>query len=289
MSKLFGCVLWMPTVVYKDFEGVEENESDIFEVSDSLDASLISDSDDSRLYVSLTLHANHDVDIHFYTGENNKYVKRDASLDVRLRNISHSRNGMFVYSVESESENHPVFYSISDGQYKFPCDLYHRIKGYYHEHIFHNGDDGDSVLKPYLEELDSDDEDNVNRIMHNASMHYLRLYDRRFASGYKYLKINYNSLVNCSPLRKFTFFFQAKKHLSFYRLATALQGDRIYMNTLLTSAQVTDTEKVYNVENIQKSIELMVYCIDNKLGITNARISFWIAILAIVISVCLAL
>lgn len=289
MSKFFGCVLWMPTVVYKDFEDVEEKESDIFEVSDSLDASLISEYDDSRLYVSMALHANHDVDIRFYPGGSYRDSRRDATLDVRLHHIYHSRNGMFVYSVESECENHPVFYCISDSHYKFPCDLYHRIKSFYHEHSFHEGDDGDSVLKPYLEELDSDDADNVDSILRNASMHYLRLYDKRFASGYKYLKINYNSLVNCSALRKFTFFFQAKKHLSFYRLATALQGDRIYVNTLLASSQETDIERAFNVDNIQKSIELMVYCIDNKLGITNARISFWIAILAIVISICMAL
>lgn len=292
-------------MVYQDFDTVEEKESGIFEVSDSLNSSLISESDDSRLYVSMNLHTNHDVDIHFFTDDNYRYNRKDSSLDIRLRHVFHSRNGMFVYSVETECAKHPVLCSTSDSKYKFPCDLYHRIKSYYHEHSFHDGDDGDSVLKPYVEVMDSEDSDSVNRILENAMTHYLELYDKRFMSGYKYLKIDYNGLVNCSIGRKLTFFFQAKKHLSFYRLASALRGDRIYMNTLLCSSynknmqnvqsKVLDDQaegiwlqRAYNVENILKSVELMVDCIDNKLGISNARISFWIAILAIAVSIVLA-
>lgn len=128
MNKLFGCVLWMPTVVYQDFETVEEKESGIFEVSDSLNSTLISESDDSRLYVSMNLHTNHDVDIHFFTDDNYRYNRKDSSLDIRLRHVFHSRNGMFVYSVETECAKHPVLCRTSDSKYKFPCDLYHRIK-----------------------------------------------------------------------------------------------------------------------------------------------------------------
>ncbi|MGN1218148.1 MAG: hypothetical protein ACI4TD_09235 [Phocaeicola sp.] len=213
---------------------------------------------------------------------------------------------MFIYSVETQINDHPVFVDSVNGTFRFPCDLYHRIKTYYHEHSFHDGDDGDSVLKPYIEIIGNENAENIRKIVENATNHYLELYSRRFSFGYEYLQMDYYSLANCSVFRKLMFFFQAKKHFSFYRMASALRGDRIYMNTLLHSSfntvmkenrkSVEDNiednlwmQRIYNIDNIQKSIVLMIDCIDNKLGITNARISFWIAILAIAISIYLAL
>lgn len=298
--RLFDCVLWMPTVNYKDFQSPDEMESEIFEVSDSISAENIQSHDDNRLYVRFHTYVNNDIDIYFYLDDGYRYNKREDSLNVKLRHLRHSRNGMFVYSVETEQENHPVFGNSATGDFRFPCDIYHRIKNFYHEHSFHDDRDGDSVLKPYIAAANNGyhPEDDI---MSKAVEHYLNLYDKRFSNGYKYMKVNYYILANSSFGGKLKFFFMAKRHLAFYKMASALNGDRIYLNTLLASSHNTfmtssvwdhedDVEesawnqKRFNIDNIHKSIELMVSCVDNKLGISNAIISFWISVVALGIS-----
>jgi transposase len=64
-----------------------------------------------------------------------------------------------------------------NGKPVFPCDIYNKMKEFYHRHSYHTVDDGDSTLKPYISEKDVD----IKKENNEALKHYLCQYFRKFS------------------------------------------------------------------------------------------------------------
>lgn len=288
------CALWMPTIIHQDFEEPYFRESKIMEISDSVSVA----DGDSKLYVKLLMKNNHDIQILIYKDDGYRYNKQDDSLTLTLCYIDHSHNGMFYYSVEAENAHHPLIYNEATGLYRFPGDLYHGIKEFYHKHAYHKVSDGDSTILPFVSLTEIDIKQADNEVL----CHYLKLYEDKFINYFEYLQYNFSALINGGLRQKILFFFGWRRHHSFYRIATRLKGDKTYYNSLYMSCYNTkvrlersnpdDTEeekahkrRAFNIENIVQSVDIMEDRIDNQFGLTNARISFWIALIAIFISV----
>lgn len=287
------CALWMPTIIHQDFMEPYFRESKIMEISDNVSVA----PDDSKLYVKLLM-VDMDIQILVYKDDGYRYNKQDDSLTITLRHSDHSHNGMFFYTVETEIENHPLIYNSASGEYHFPCDLYHGIKEFYHKHAYHKVSDGDSTIYPYVSKTPI----NIKQPDNAVICHYLKLYEKKFINDFEYLQFNFSTLVNGGIFQKLLFFFGLRRHHSFYRIATKMKGDKTYYNALYMSCYNTkvklersdpeDSEEekshkrsAFNIENIIQSVDIMEDRIDNQFGLTNARISFWIAIFAIAISV----
>lgn len=97
------------------------------------------------------------------------------------------------------------------------------------------------------------------------------------------------------------FFSSNSNHHSFYRLVSRLKGDKAYYNSLFyscynTHIRIKDVDvndgiakerrrKAFNTDNIISNIRTMEERINNKFSLSNSRISFWIAIVAIAVSI----
>lgn len=287
------CALWMPTIIHQDFNEPYFRESKIMEISDKVSVA----SGDSKLHVKLLME-DLDIKILMYKDDGFRYNRQDDSLTLTLRHRDHSHNGMFFYAVETEIEQHPLIYNAKSGEYQFPCDLYHGIKEFYHKHAYHKVSDGDSTIYPLVSRNPIDIKQPDNEVI----CHYLHLYEDKFINDFDYLQFNFCALVNGGIWQKILFFFGLRRHHSFYRIATRLKGDKTYYNSLYMSCYNTkvrlersapedsDEDKslkrrAFNIENIVQSVDIMEDRIDNQFGLTNARISFWVAIIAIIISV----
>jgi len=292
------CALWMPTVTYRDFSEPLESETGIVEISDELDNTILNSHNDSKLYVKLHCQPNFDIEILIYKDDGYGYERQDDSLTIWLRHIDHSHNGMFSYAVETEIEQHPLIYNPENQCYRFPSDLYHRIKGFYHSHCYHQEEDGDSMILPFVSTSPID----IKTADNDVIAHYLELYESKFLNDFDFLQYNFVALANSSVATKILFFLGKKRHHSFYKIATRMKGYKTYYNTLYMSCYNTsvrverpapdDTEEVkalrrraFNIENIIRNVDVMEDRIGNLFGLSNARISFWIALLAIVISI----
>lgn len=288
------CALWMPTIIHQDFKEPYFRESKIREISDDI---LVAEGD-CKLYVKLLIKDNQDIEILIYKDDGYRYNKQDDTLTITLKYIDHSHNGMFFYSIEADDVHHPLIYNPISGEYRFPCDLYHGIKEFYHKHAYHKVSDGDSTIYPLISQNPIDIKQADNAVL----CHYLKLYEDKFINDFEFLQHNFSSLINGGLRQKILFFFGWRRHHSFYRIATRLKGDKTYYNSLYMSCYNTkvrlersnpdDSEEekahkrcAFNIENIVKSVDIMEDRIDNQFGLTNARISFWIAIIAIFISV----
>lgn len=293
--KSIYCILWMPTIIHQDFKKPLCCQSDFFEISDNLSGEELRD-DDQKVYAKVELNANNNnIVIRFF--QNKKEVElKDKQLELEYVNRSH--NGLFKYKITISEEGSFLIKKGNDGKYQFPCDIYHKIKEFYHLHEHHQADDGDSMLKPYISSNDVD----INQNDNEALLHYLHEYEVKFLEGHRFIQLIYNKLVIGGWWTKIKMFFSRNSnHHSFYRLVSRLKGDKAYYNSLFyscynTHIKIKDVDindevakekrrKAFNIDNIIGNIRTMEERINNKFSLSNSRISFWIAIFAIAVSI----
>lgn len=286
----------MPTIIHQEFEKPLCLESDFFEISDNLSGKELKD-DDQRLYAKVGLNvSNQNITIRFYRNKKGEELK-DKQLN--LEYVIHSHNGLFKYKiVMPEGGSFLIKKDDATGKYLFPCDIYHKIKEFYHLHEHHQADDGDSMLKPYISSIDVD----INQHDNEALLHYLNEYEIKFQEGHRFVQLIYNKLVIGGWWTKTKMFFSSNSnHHSFYRLVSRLKGDKAYYNSLFyscynTHIRIKDVDvndgiakerrrKAFNTDNIISNIRTMEERINNKFSLSNSRISFWIAIVAIAVSI----
>lgn len=287
------CVLWMPTVIHKNFNSPITDTCDFFELSDSIPDSIIRQHDDNRIFAKLKLEGKN-IKIDFFKDKGCSYnIIEEFSVSLIYENNSH--NGLFQYKIEATQENNPFFVG-TDGSPKFPCAIYHKVKEFYHNHNFHKPDDGDSMIPPFVSKTKIE-----LRIPDNeALLHYLNRYEQKFIDSFYFLELYFNKLNRNSLSSRIRFFFGWDNHTSFYMLAMRIKGDKTYFNTLCTSKyntvfKLTKTDKegyrrkYFNIQNITESVDTMENRINNCFNMAVARISFWIAIFAVILSIFLSI
>lgn len=299
----FYCVLWMPTIIHSEFEMPIKGESDLFEISDNLPKSLLEKEKDSLLWAKLSFNKdpkkNKNIIIDLYKDKKGRICLNDYRLEFVYKD--HSHNGLFKYEVELP-ENHILFQS-NEEDVDFPCDIYHKIKEFYHDHEYHHNKHGDAFLKPFVtrEEINLKEENNA------AIDHYFRQYGHKFLGEYKAIKRLYASISN-SRKAEFFYFFRSRRYRSFFQLVSSVKGDKIYYNTLYQSCyntlfkinEVKPGDKieesikekrriVFNIDNIVNNVASFEANISSKFTLSSSLISFWVAIGALVISLVISL
>lgn len=295
----FYCVLWMPTVIHSEFETPIRNESDIFEISDSLPDDLLEKNKDTHLWAKLFFKEEHgkskNILIDIYSDKKGKFCLEEYRLEFVYKD--HSHNGLFKYMINLPDE-HILFHCENDGSIDFPCDIYHKIKEFYHSHEYHRNEHGDAILKPYITTSDVDLKEENNA----AIIHYFHQYGNKFLEEYNSIKRLYAS-IKSSRKAEFLYFFRSKKYRSFFALVATVKGDKIYYNTLQQSCYntlfrintVNPGDKVeeevkkerriaFNIDNIVNNVSSFEASITNKFTLSSSQISFWIAIVAFIIS-----
>ena len=287
----------MPTVVHKDFElsSPEEKRSEVFEISDEVSSLAV---DDKKIYCQLILTQNKDICVSIY--EDKEAQHKIEKLSFLMKYEMHSHNGLFKYSIEINDDAANPLLQKSDKTEDFPCDIYNKVKEFYHKHNFHKVDDGDSMIKPYI----SDAVVNIQKSDNAALKHYLTQYERKFRTGLRFISMQYDSLVERCWWKNFPMLMLYRgRHHTFYKLATRMKGDKAYYNSLLYSCYNTIADlsplqnedlneeskdarrKIFNVVNSIECLNVMEERINNRFNIQTSVISFWVAIIAIVLSV----
>ena len=291
-------MLWMPTVVHKDFVAyLDDKYSDVFEISDNIHEL---GKDDKNIYCKLHLLPNGNIVVGIY--EDKDTCNEVQELKFTLHYLDKSHNGLFKYEIDiSEDHENNLLTDMEEGTVTFPCDIYNRIKEFYHKHNFHKVDDGDSMIKPYISPNDVD----IHSLDNYALKHYLAQYENKFFNGLKYVGIQYDTLVERSWFSNFGMLMLGRgKHHSFYRLITRMKGDKAYYNSLLYSCYNTISDlspireeenltqeakesrrSIFNVVNSIECLNVMEERINNIFNVQISVISFWVAIIAIILSI----
>jgi len=278
----------MPTIIHRDFDEPLKKYSGYFPISDGVDTK----NNDFRLLAKLSLNTNKDIIIDIYRNKSDKIEGQT----IILKYIENRHNGLFKYSIDFDDSKSNIICDYANGELHFPCSIYHKIKEFYHSHDYHKINDGDSMLRPYISYED------VNLAANNneALTHYLDEYEDKFINGFEFLSKDFSVLIekNILSFLKMNLTSNSRHH-SFYKLASRIKGDKTYYNSLYKSCYNTDYKidtngdinrkecrrKVFNIENIIDSINIMEERVNNKFSITNSKLSFWIAVSAILISV----
>lgn len=274
----------MPTVVHSDFDFIYKSDFEVFEISDGLEESQITQGD-SRLYAHIALTPERNIRVDVTTdAEGKNLVLGEGFL---LQYQMHSHNGLFKYLLDIPDQGTSLITVKADGSAEFPCDIYNRIKEIYHRHNYHNVNDGDSVIKPYMSLMDVDIQSENNA----ALTHYLDQYERKFKSSFLFLSDIYDRLILMKRLSLYWKLMIGKgKHGVFYQMATRIKGDKTYCNTLFQSVYNSDASKearrrTFNINNINESVSVMVERINNRFSLSMSVISFWLAFFAIILSI----
>lgn len=295
MTTLGYCVLWMPTIIHKDFVTPDCDTIDFFELSDALPEETLNTNNDFRVFAKLEISNNQNIKISFAKGNICNYERLDT-YTIYLSQKDRSHNGLISYQIEAADASNPFFLG-KDGKLKFPCAIYHKIKEFYHRHNFHKENEGDSMIEPFI----SDKYIDIKSTNNQALLHYLNIYERKFINEYEYLENIFNKLANVGLLSKIRFFFGWDNHDSFYNMAMRIKGDKAYFKSLYHSCYNSafkidngddetgkgNRRKTFNIQNIVESVDAMEEKIGNIFNISIARISFWVAVSAIVLSVLL--
>ena len=293
MENLY-CILWMPTIIHQNFDKPLCYESGIFEISDDLPKKNLQ-SGDKKIYAKVELNRDNK-NITVLTFQDEKGLHAIDKI-LTLEYEDHSHNGLFKYKV-GITESDVFLKKDEEGNCQFPCDIYHKIKDFYHFHEHHLPNDGDSMLKPYISSINV----NIHDFDNEALLHYLHQYEIKFQNSHQFIQLIHNKLAKGGFwVNILMFFSRNSQHHSFYRLVSRLKGDKAYYNSLFYSCynrhvkvQNVDLNdknskekrrKAFNIENIVGNIRAMEERINSKFSLSNSRISFWIAVFAIGISV----
>lgn len=301
--RTYYVVLWMPSVVHADFDWLYKQDTGIFEISDGLSAENLNQ-DDSCLYARIEIDSTKNFTVSLY-GD------KDGNTPIENENFVlayqvHSHNGLFKFKFDIPDEGNALIKIDNNELAIFPCDIYNKIKEFYHRHNYHAADDGDSIIKPFVttEDIDIKAENN------EALRHYLCEYDKKFTRSFYMLSKLYDFLIQNTRWRVYMKLMLGKgKHGPFYQLATTIKGDKTYCDTLLNSCYNRFTEveiddnaseeekkrheekvkeakrRTFNIENITRSVAIMVERVNNHFSLSTSVISFWLAFFAIILSV----
>lgn len=290
----------MPTVVHTDFNWLYKESTEVFEISDGLTGDTLAH-DDSALFAQISIRPNKDFVVSIY-GDKDKKTEL-AEEGFCLRYLDHSHNGLFKYELNIPDEGNALVIIDENGCASFPCDIYNKMKGFYHMHNYHAVDGGDSIIKPYISENNID----IKADNNDALKHYLCQYDEKFSHSFLLLSKLYEILFKKKRIVVYLKLMIGKgKHGPFYQMATAIKGDKTYCNTLLNSyynrfdcidEKEANAEKInevkearrrsFNIENITRSVGIMVERVNNHFSLSTSMISFWLACFAIILSVAL--
>lgn len=298
MQQIGYCVLWMPTVVYKCPDQPIRKRIDFFELSDSISQAAIEKKKDSRLFATVDLFDERNIRVNIYKDRADEgCLVGNYALELTYETCSH--NGMVLYGMNVATLDNPLF-TGPDGEVRFPCAIYHKLKELYHTHHFHTSDDGDSMIAPFV----SKEKVAIKKANNEALLHYLNLYEEKFLNQFEYLELYFCKLNHGGFWSKIRFFFGWDNHSSFYRLAMRIKGDKTYFNTLYSSRynsvfRIKDSNemdeessifhrKSFNICNISKIVDTMMAEVACRFDMSVARISFWMAFVAIILSVILS-
>lgn len=291
-------VLWMPTVVHTDFNWLYKQTTEIFEISDGLTGDSLANGD-SALFAQINIMPNKDFVVSIFSEKEGKNKLDDECFC--LRYLDHSHNGLFKYGLTIPDEGNALIKIDDNGKATFPCDIYNKMKGFYHMHNYHAVDGGDSIIKPFISEENID----IKADNNDALKHYLCQYDNKFSHSFMFLSDLYEIMFKKKRILVYLNLMIGKgKHGPFYQMATAIKGDKTYCNTLLSSyynrfdcinrteateAQINEVKEArrrsFNIENITRSVGIMTERVNNHFSLSTSMISFWIACFAIVLSV----
>lgn len=291
-------VLWMPTVVHTDFNWLYKQITEVFEISDGLTGDSLANGD-SALYAQISIRANKDFEVSIFNDKEGKNKLDDECFS--LRYLDHSHNGLFKYEMIIPDEGNALIKIDANGNATFPCDIYNKMKGFYHMHNYHAVDGGDSIIKPFISETNIDIKADNNA----ALKHYLCQYDKKFSHSFMLLSNLYEIMFKKKRILVYLKLMIGKgKHGPFYQMATSIKGDKTYCNTLLSSyynrfdcisstgateAQINEVKEArrrsFNIENITRSVEIMTERVNNRFSLSTSMISFWLACFAIILSV----
>ena len=291
-------VLWMPTVIHTNFEWLYKESTDVFEISDGLTGDSLTH-DDSALFAQICIKPGKDFSVSIFKDKEKKNRLENECFD--LKYIDHSHNGLFKYELVKPDSGNALVKIDENGCASFPCDIYNKMKSFYHMHNYHAVDGGDSIIKPFISERDVDIKADNNA----ALKHYLCQYDAKFSYSFNLLSQLYEMLF-----KKKRIFVYVKlmlgmgKHGPFYQMATSIKGDKTYCNTLLnsyynrfdqegeddvTEEQINEIKearrRTFNIENITSSVSIMTERVNNHFSLSTSMISFWLACFAILLSV----
>lgn len=301
--RTYYVVLWMPTVVHADFDWLYKQETDVFEISDGLTADNLKEGD-SCLFAHIEIDNTKSFTVSIYEDKDRRQHLENESF--ALTYLLHSHNGLFKYRLVIPDEGNALIKVDENGVAVFPCDIYNRLKEFYHHHNYHAVDDGDSIIKPFV----TTDDINIKQENNAALRHYLSEYDKKFTRSFLMLSSLYDLLIQKKRWTVYVKLMMGKgKHGPFYQMATAIKGDKTYCNTLLNScynkfaemevAEDAPEEEInrirecvkeskrqkFNIENITRSVGIMVERINNHFSLSTSLISFWLALFAIVLSI----
>lgn len=295
--RTYYVVLWMPTVIHTDFEWLYKESTEVFEISDGLTEGSLNHGD-SALFAQICIKPNKDFYVSIFEDKDQKKKLEEECFS--LKYIDHSHNGLFKYELKISDCGNALVKIDENGCASFPCDIYNKMKGFYHRHNYHAIDGGDSIIKPFISETDVDIKADNNA----ALKHYLCQYDDKFSNSFNLLSQLYEMLF-----KKKRFWVYIKlmigrgKHGPFYQMATSIKGDKTYCNTLLnsyynrfdqidenaTEEQINEMKearrRTFNIENITRSVSIMTERVNNHFSLSTSMISFWLACFAILLSV----
>lgn len=293
----------MPTVVHAKFDWLYKQQTDVFGISDGLPAESLADGD-MCLYAQIAVNSEKDLRVSIFGDEHKSMILENEGFV--LKYVTHSHNGLFKYRLDIPDAGNSLIKIDAEGVAVFPCDIYNRIKEFYHLHNYHDVDDGDSIIKPFVTAQDID----IKADNNDALRHYLREYDSKFNRSFSLLAELYDMLMQ---KRRWTVYMKLMmgkgQHGPFYQMATAIKGDKTYCNTLLNScynkfvsAEVSDDgseeeriqqkeevkeakRRQFNIENITNSVGIMTERVTNHFSLSTSLISFWLAMFAILLSI----
>lgn len=156
-------VLWIPTIVY----------SGSLEVKRTVIERNISDIPDNFNIVKTELLSNGDIDISSKHNEEYEHI-------IRIERKAVSSNGLMLFRYESTGGDTGFRFTREE----FPTAVYHMIKGFYHNHDFHEIGE-DSTLPPFLSSRNV----NIKAKDNPALLHYLKAYSEVIENSVRYLHL----------------------------------------------------------------------------------------------------
>lgn len=158
-------VLWIPTIVYQGFAEAKQSsiEKDI------------SDIPGKGNFVRVSLGDHGDVQVSIKSG------KGEYEPLVTLIREDVSSNGLISFTYKSTTDKECGFRFTTK---EFPTAIYHIIKGFYHRHEFHDGEN-DSSLAPFV----ASHRVNIKSDDNEALQHYLKAYGNVIANYTEYIQL----------------------------------------------------------------------------------------------------
>ena len=226
--KICYAVLWIPTIIHKRI--VDEPVID-----DKIIEKNISDHG-SSYKIQLKLKSNNDIDVLTFDDSNNGTPTDFVTLHYK----DDSRNGLIEYYYKEKTTGKEGFQFTSK---TFPEVVYHLIKGFYHEHEFHEAE-SDSHLKPFI----STEEINIHNNDNPALHHYLGCYETVLSNLVSYARELHLAMIETMEHKKDQII---KAYGSYIKMSINAKGYETYLNALHYS--------IYNTECRMDEKQCCVY------------------------------